>query len=106
MPPKKTDIIVYAHWQGMPEPLKMGVLSAQEARSHLAWSFTYDEGWLDTQSQLLLDPDLQWYSGPQYSPNHKPNFGIFLDSMPDTWGRTLMESVRPYLKRKANQCAY
>jgi hypothetical protein len=39
---------------------------------------------------MLLDPDLGWYSGPQY-PNNKDNFGIFLDSMPDTWGRTLLQ---------------
>jgi len=26
----KTDILVYAHWQGMPEPLMMGVLSAHQ----------------------------------------------------------------------------
>jgi serine/threonine-protein kinase HipA len=59
MAPKKTDIIVYAHWQGMPDPIKMGILSAQEARGHLAWSFSYDKEWLDTQSQLQLDIDLQ-----------------------------------------------
>jgi serine/threonine-protein kinase HipA len=98
MPPKKTDIIVYSHWQGMLEPLKMGVLTAQEARGHLAWNFAYDDEWLETQSQFLLDPDLQWYSGPQYSPDHKPNFGIFLDSMPDSWGRTLMKKREALLK--------
>lgn len=103
MAPKKTDIIVYAHWQGMSEPLKMGILSAQEARGHLAWSFVYDEGWLKTQSQLLLDPDLQWYSGLQYLPDQKPNFGVFLDSMPDTWGRTLMKKREALLKPKGKK---
>ena len=39
---------------------------------------------------MLLDPDIQWYTGPQFS-NKEENFGIFLDSMPDTWGRTLMK---------------
>lgn len=98
MTPKKTDIIVYAHWLGMEEPHMMGVLSAQEVRGHLAWSFHYDEEWLGSQFQLVMDPDLQWYSGPQYSPNHKPNFGIFLDSMPDSWGKTLMKK-REALRR-------
>ena len=65
MAPKKTDIIVYAHWHEMPKPIKMGVLTAQEARGHLAWSFAYEEDWLNTQSQLQLDPDLQWFTGPQ-----------------------------------------
>lgn len=103
MPPNKTDIIVYAHWQGMSDPLKMGVLSAQEARGHLAWSFSYDKEWLYSQSQLQLDPDLQWFSGPQYSPVKKPNFGMFLDSMPDTWGRTLMQKREALLKPEGEQ---
>jgi len=39
---------------------------------------------------MLLDPDITWYTGLQY-PNGKENFGVFLDSMPDTWGRNLMK---------------
>jgi hypothetical protein len=31
MPSNKTAILVYAHWKGMAEPLKMGTLTAQEA---------------------------------------------------------------------------
>lgn len=45
----------------------------------------------------MLDPDLDFFSGAQY-PTNKENFGIFLDSMPDTWGKTLM-------KRRAAQDA-
>jgi len=94
----KSDIIVYAHWRGMREPLKMGILSAQQSRGNLVWSFAYNEKWLNTKSRILLDPDLQWYSGSQYSPDQKPNFGIFLDSMPDRWGRTLMQKREALLK--------
>ena len=36
-----------------------------------------------------MDPDIRWYKSLEY-PYGKENFGIFLDSMPDTWGRTLM----------------
>jgi len=99
----KTDIFVYAHWQGISDPIKMGVLTAQEARGHLAWSFAYDKEWLDTQSQLQLDPDLEWFTGPQYSKVDKPNFGMFLDSMPDTWGRTLMQKREALLKPDGEQ---
>jgi serine/threonine-protein kinase HipA len=99
MPHQKTDIIVYAHWKRIPEPLKIGILSAQEARGHLVWSFEYDENWIKTQSQMELDPDLQWVDGPQYSPI-KSNFGIFLDSMPDRWGKTLMQRRETILNEK------
>ena len=86
----KTDIWVYADWLSMPEPKCIGVLTAQQAKGRKAFSFTYDQTWLNSSEQFLLDPDIAWYTGTQY-PNEKENFGIFLDSMPDTWGRTLMK---------------
>lgn len=86
----KTDIWVYADWKGMPSPKCIGILSAQQAKGRKAFSFSYDVDWINSQEQLLLDPDIAWYSGLQY-PNGKENFGVFLDSMPDTWGRTLMK---------------
>lgn len=85
----KTDIWVYASWKGISTPLCMGVLSAHQAKGKKAFSFEYDKKWLQSQSQYLLDPDIGWYSGPQF-PTRKENFGVFLDSMPDRWGRTLM----------------
>ena len=87
---KKTDILVYAHWVGMTEPRLIGTLSAQHGKARKSFSFKYDKGWLNTNEQLILDPDISFYSGHQF-PNSKENFGVFLDSMPDTWGRTLMK---------------
>jgi len=86
----KTAIWVYANWKGMDEPKCIGILSAQQAKGRKAFSFSYDEDWIASREQLLLDPDIVWYGGQQY-PNGKENFGMFLDSMPDTWGRTLMK---------------
>jgi len=103
MASKKTDIIVYAHWQGIARPVKMGILSAQETRGHLAWSFAFEKDWLNAHSQLQLDPDLGWFTGPQYSKDDKPNFGMYLDSMPDTWGRTLMKKREALLKPESKK---
>ncbi len=86
----KTDIWVYADWKSMASPKCIGILSAQQAKGRKAFSFSYDADWISSQEQLLLDPDIAWYGGRQY-PNGKENFGLFLDSMPDTWGRTLMK---------------
>jgi serine/threonine-protein kinase HipA len=87
--PGKTDIWVYAHWIGMPEPKCIGILSAQQAKAKKAFGFEYDKYWLKSKEQQLLDPDISWFAGTQY-PRDKDNFGMFLDSMPDTWGRKLM----------------
>ena len=98
----KTDIYVYNHCLGMNEPKLMGVLSAQQAKGRKAFSFEYDKNWLKTDHKYLLDPDIQFYGGQQY-PNQKVNFGIFLDSMPDTWGRTLMKRREAQLAKLKNQ---
>lgn len=86
----KSDILVYAHWIGMKEPKCIGILSAHFGKGRKSFSFEYNPGWISSAEQVLLDPDLEWYTGPQF-PKKKDNFGVFLDSMPDTWGRTLMK---------------
>lgn len=93
----KFDIYVFADWVGLEEPTLVGTLSAHFAKGKKAFSFEYDKDWLKTDAHRLLDPDIEFYSGPQF-PTNKENFGIFLDSMPDTWGKTLM-------KRRAAQDA-
>ena len=90
MAKNKLDIYVFAHWKPMVEPELIGILSALNAKGKKAFSFEYDKKWIKSKNQMLLDPDIQFYGGAQY-PNNKENFGVFLDSMPDTWGRTLMK---------------
>jgi len=86
----KFDIYVYGDWKGLNGPLQVGILSAHFAKAKKAFSFEYNKEWLEKGLYQLLDPDIDFYSGPQY-PTDKENFGIFLDSMPDTWGKTLMK---------------
>jgi len=84
------EIQVYAHWKGMKTPILMGVLKATQSRGNEIFSFEYSKDWLNSGISQFLDPDLQLYSGPQYLVEKKTNFGIFLDSSPDRWGRLLM----------------
>ena len=103
MSQSKIDIYIYAHWQEIQEPNLIGILSAQHAKEKKAFSFEYDTNWLKTEQKFLLDPDIQLYGGgPQY-PNQKENFGIFLDSMPDTCGHTLMKRREAQLDRERNE---
>lgn len=87
---EKLDVWVYAHWLDMKEPKCIGILSVHQGKGRKSFSFEYDADWIESQEQLLLDPEIGWYSGPQF-PYEKENFGMFLDSMPDRWGRTLMK---------------
>lgn len=83
-------IQVCAHWQGMEEPVLMGTLYAAPVRGKEIFSFEYDPAWLKSPYAQVLDPDLGLFSGPQYAREGSENFGLFLDSSPDRWGRALM----------------
>jgi serine/threonine-protein kinase HipA len=95
---QKKDIWVFAHWAGMTSPRCIGILSAHEAKGRQAFSFEYDPEWRQSEEQLLLDPGIGWFSGPQF-PAGKEIFGVFMDSMPDRWGRTLMNRRAAQLAR-------
>lgn len=83
-------IQVYAHWQGIDHPELMGILHATPSRGKEIFSFEYHKSWLASLHAQLIDPDLQLYVGQQYLQDEKSNFGLFLDSSPDRWGRLLM----------------
>jgi len=83
-------ILVFAHWSELAAPLEMGVLHANRGRGKEVFSFEYSKEWLQSEHALVLDPELGLYSGPQYVHDEKANFGLFLDSSPDRWGRLLM----------------
>jgi serine/threonine-protein kinase HipA len=86
-----TRIWVYADWDFMEEVQLMGYLTSQSVRGKEVFSFEYTESWLNHPNPILfLDPHLGFYKGKQYLPEEKNNFGIFLDSSPDRWGRLLM----------------
>jgi serine/threonine-protein kinase HipA len=92
-------IYVYAHWKGMQEPVQMGELRAEFVRGKEIFSFSYYNDWLKTNSSQNLDPQLFLSSGTQYAGDEKLNFGVFLNSSPDRWGRMLMKRREAALAR-------
>lgn len=83
---------MYADWVKLEGPRFMGVLTSEQLRGKEIFSFEYDSNWLKSGFALVLDPDLQYFSGPQYlHDERKLNFGLLLDSSPDRWGRVLMQ---------------
>lgn len=92
-------ILVYTDWAGLDEPTFMGTLAATPSRGTEIFSFEYDEAWLSNPKAQNLDPDLALYGGRQYLADGKYNFGIFLDSSPDRWGRTLMKRREAIMAR-------
>jgi serine/threonine-protein kinase HipA len=85
------NIYVYADWIGLNHPHFMGTLTANQIRGKEIFSFQYDDEWLKSGKAKILDPDLSLFSGFQHLRDEKLNFGMFLDSSPDRWGRVLMK---------------
>lgn len=87
--PRRKTIEVHADWHGLRGPLRMGTLHAAPGRRGELFSFEYDARWLSSARAQQLDPRLQLFAGEQHAP--EGSFGLFLDSAPDRWGRTLQD---------------
>jgi len=100
------SIYVYADWKEVKGPRLMGILTAEIVRGKEVFSFEYDKEWLQSGFSQDLDPDLHMFSGPQYlNDQSKSNFGLFLDSSPDRWGRVLMQRREAALARLEERSA-
>lgn len=86
----RKNIIVYADWIGLSEPMIMGTLHVIPSRGKEIFSFEYDRLWLKNYAKHTIDPSLQLFHGVQYPSSDQENFGVFLDSCPDRWGKFLM----------------
>ncbi len=93
-------IYVYADWVGLKQTALMGELTATYIRGKEVFSFEYTTDWIKSGQTQELDPNLQFYTGTQYNKDNKPNFGVFLDSSPDRWGRVLMKRREAIMARK------
>ena len=100
---ERKEIWVYAHWDGIEAPFLMGSLYVTPSRGKEIFSFEYDKRWLQSDYAQIIDPGLQLFEGAQYLNDAKSNFGIFLDSSPDQWGRVLMMRKEAANTRKENR---
>ncbi len=97
---EKKTIYVFSDWLGLEKAHFMGTLLAVPSRGKEIFSFQYDPNWLKSGHSCILDPKLGLVVGPQYPNKVHPNFGLFLDSSPDRWGRTLMTRREALRARK------
>jgi serine/threonine-protein kinase HipA len=92
MTPRRPETVaVYVDLPQFDEPTLMGSFRCQTSRTVDTFSFGYDDTWLKRPAAFTFDPDLALVVGPQYPVPDRANFGIFLDSSPDRWGRVLMQ---------------
>ncbi len=101
----KKDIHVYMDWYEFNEPVYMGLLQSERLRGKEVFSYENDPGWLKYPQFRSLDPDLTAFTGKQFLPLDKKNFGLFLDSSPDRWGRTLLQRREAIIARSEGRSA-
>lgn len=92
-------IYVYENWSSE-IPQLIGELNTQFIRGEEIFSFEYDAEWLKSNKIMMLDPGLSFYNGKQYVSGDRKQFGIFMDSEPDRWGRMLMKRREKILAEK------
>ncbi len=97
---QNTLIYVFADWF-LDGPKLLGILLPQQAKGRKAFSFEYSKEFLLNEIPINIDPDIKWFTGPQF-PVNKEIFGVFSDAMPDTWGRTLMKRRAAILAKDKN----
>jgi serine/threonine-protein kinase HipA len=87
-----TAIAVYVDWDGLPIPLRLGILHAQRGAGRELFEFEFDAAALahPAVAKLQLDPRLGLFEGRQHPPQGNETFGVFADACPDRWGRMLM----------------
>jgi serine/threonine-protein kinase HipA len=100
VPADRRAVEVNADWLGLAGPRLMGTLYVTPARGRDVFSFEYDQAWLDLGVAGDLDPALRLAPGPQFLADGRENFGVFLDSSPDRWGRTLLQRREAQLARR------
>ncbi len=100
---ESNDIFVYSDWDEPNAPTQIGILHKQLVRGKEIFSFEYNNNWLSSSDAQQLDPDLKLFPGLHYLEEKKPNFGIFLDSSPDRWGRVLMQRREAIISKLENR---
>lgn len=88
-----TLIAVYADWETLEGPRRLGFLHTRKARSANVFEFEYDPAALSDPALNFtpLDPRISLFAGRQFPGQHQTRFGVFADSSPDRWGQLLMK---------------
>ena len=93
------DISVYV--TAGEQNLLAGQLYAHRRRGVESTSFVYDGRYLASPHAYALDPALPLVAGTLQAPAGRALFGAFADSLPDRWGRTLIQRAERVRARAA-----
>lgn len=97
-----TQVYVFADWGERNGSVLVGSLRSSIVKNKEHFSFAYDDNWLMSAAAQKIDPSLEFYAGEQHGSGEQ-NFGAFLDSCPDRWGRLLMKRREAAIARQEDR---
>ena len=93
-------LYVFADFDWLKAPRLIGELSYESLCGSDSYGFCYSDDWLRDYGNLFLSDDLNNYPGQQYTAPGKDIFGCFSDTLPDRWGRTLINRREQILAKE------
>lgn len=95
-------IEVYENFSG--QYMLMGEIIVNNSRGNLNTSFTFNEEFLKRNKlKFKIDPNLNYFNGPQWAISKTGLFKIFEDTCPDRWGRRLIDKKEKINAEKENR---
>ncbi|WP_323088498.1 HipA domain-containing protein [Allobaculum sp. JKK-2023] len=83
------------------KPILVGSLAIESSHGHEKYFFEYSQDLLKHPWSFCLNPQLEWFSGKQ-SLDSFHAVDVFLDSVPDHWGRALLKRREELKAEKEN----
>ena len=96
-------IKVYADFDFLETPEKIGILGYEHIRGKDHFVFEYSHEWLKQYGGIILSGDLLNVPSLQYPRGHDGVFGLILDSFPDRWGRLLLDRRERLMAQSENR---
>ncbi len=96
-------LFVYLDCDWLGGPVLMGRLYGETLRGATKVAFEFDRLWLRRFPNLQISADLQAFPGRQYVQDNKEIFAFLTDSMPDRWGRILLNRREQVQAKRENR---
>lgn len=96
-------LTIYADFDFLTEAQSVGELFHERIRGNSVYRFRFFPQWLEQHGNTILCADLANMSGWQYASGEI--FGCLADSLPDRWGRTLIDLREQIMAKKEGRMA-
>ncbi len=101
---RRDEVDVHLDARDLGPARRIGVLRRARQGTIVDLSFAYDPAWLASSGAFDPDPGLRRYEGEQRSA-HGGLHGVFADTVPDRWGRLLLERREAQAARREGRQA-